>query len=245
MATTDSTPTPPPPHPGNFAPETPPSGFADPPFTPVTDPIVSRKRTSDEPSARQRWISIGAAVALAVVGGIVLLAWPKGGDPVGTPSTAESGEGAIGAAPGAGTSGTPQAGGAGTGTPAPGASGGPGASADLSASPSPSPGPTSRTGSFVVSSRVTSGLLKSTVEITVRNASTATDTWHSVMVETNGGTPSSTDPSVTYQPQGGKHCFVPADGTLAAGSSYTFTVEVPGLLATVSGTPLDTPPCPA
>jgi hypothetical protein len=213
---------------------------------PIT-PLLPGSPVSDGPTGRQRWISILAAVLLAVIGGLVILAWPSDDDSPATPTDGESAAGTLGGAPVvAGTTGPAPSGGV---NPNPGASASGGVDPSASASPglsaSASPGPTARTGSFEVTSRVTKGLLGSSAEITIRNTGSTASVWHSVMVKTNGSGVSTSDPSVSYSPQGGEHCFVPSDGNLAAGASFVFTVSVSGVLPDVTATPLDTPPCPA
>jgi hypothetical protein len=211
---------------------------------PVT-PVLPGAPVPDGPNSRQRWISILAAVALAVVGAIVVLAWPDGDESPATPNAAESADGTLGAAPGAATTGTAPSRAA---TASPGASG-EGAAASASASPGLSAttgaGPTDHSGSFEVSSRITRGLLGTSVDITVRNAGAAAAVWHSVTLKTTGSGVSTSDSSVSYSRQGGEDCFVPSNGNLAAGASITFTVSVSGLLPDVTKTLLDTPPCPA
>jgi hypothetical protein len=209
---------------------------------PVT-PVLPGGPVPDGPTSRQRWISILAAIAIAVVGAVVVLNWPGRESPA-TPDTAESADGTLGAAPGAATTGT-----APSATAGPGAGSGPSAAASAGASPGLSAtqgaGPTDQSGSFEVSSRITRGLLGTSVDITVRNAGTAAAVWHSVTLKTTGSGVSTSDSSVSYSPQGGEDCFVPANGALAAGASTTFTVSVSGLLPDVTETLLDTPPCPA
>lgn len=222
--------------------ETPPSGMVEKPVTPV----LPGSAVADGPKRRQRWISILAAVLLAVIGAVVVLAWPNDDGSPATPTADESADGTLGAAPGAvGTTGSASAGGTPTAAGSPGASSAPEASGSPGLTATPSPGPSARSGSFEVSSRVTTGLLGSSAEITIRNTGGAVAVWHSVMVKTNGSGVSTSDPSVSYSPQGGEHCFVPSDGNLAAGASFVFTVSVSGVLPNVTGTPLDTPPCPA
>jgi hypothetical protein len=210
---------------------------------PIT-PVLPGAPVPGGPNSRQRWISILAAVALAVVGAIVVLAWPDGGESPANPNAAESADGTLGTAPGAAATGTAPS----RATASPGASGA-GAAASAGASPGLSAtegaGPTDQSGSFEVSSRITRGLLGTSVAITVRNAGAAAAVWHSVTLKTTGSGVSTSESSVSYSRQGGEDCFVPSNGNLDAGASITFTVSVSGLLPDVTKTLLDTPPCPA
>jgi hypothetical protein len=239
LATTGSTP----------APRTPPPEVVEKPVTPVT-PVLPGAPVPPRRASRQRWVSIVGSLLLAGLAALVLLVWPRESQPVATPNAGESAEGAIGAAPGTGaTTGSAPSGG--TGAPAAGASAGAGGGTETGASGAPSAsvttGPTAQSGALAVSSRITSGLLVSSVEITIRNSGGATVVWHSVTLQLSEGVNlgvSSSEPSVAYSRQGGAHCFVPADGSLKPGESVTFTASVAGLLNSIGGTPLDTAPCP-
>lgn len=212
----------------------------------VEKPITPVMPGSPVPAARTsraRWLSLAGSLVLAGLVALGLLVWPRGDQPAAGPTPGDSAEGAIGAAPGAGGA-TGSAPSGGSTSPAAAA----GTDTGASAAPGLTTGPTAGAGALVVSSQITSGVLGSSVVITIANTGGSTAVWHSVMLQLSEGVNlgvSSSDASVAYSRQGGAHCFVPANGTLTSGQSVTFTASVAGLLNSIRGTPLDTAPCPA